>query len=142
MTATDQNKKVVERLFKEVMNGKNFSLIDEIIAPGFTNHGIPDAKQGPAGFKETLERFVTAFPDMQVYPESIIAEGDLVATRGYCTGTNKGSFMGIPATGKKLRFDYVDFWKVQNGKCTENWVQMDMSSVMVQLGVMPAASMA
>lgn len=140
--ATDQNKKVIEKLFTEVMNGKKLNLIDEIIAPSYANHGIPNAKKGPAGFKEIIQQFFDAFPDMKVTRESTVAEGDIVATRGYWTGTNKGSFMGMPSTGKKVRVNYADFWKVQNGKCVENWVTMDMVGMMAQLGVAPAYAMA
>jgi predicted ester cyclase len=75
---------------------------------------------------------------MQITVESIVADGDEVATRGYWTGTNKGSFMGMPSTGKKVKVPYVDWWKIQNGKFTENWVQMDMQVMFTQMGVMPA----
>ena len=138
--ANDQNKKLVEQLFNEVMNNRNLSLIDKVVAPNFINHGIPDAKPGPAGFKQIVQQFLDGFPDMRIFPEHIVSDGDLVATRGYWTGTNKGSFMNMPSTGKKVRVEYVDFWKIQNGKFVQNWVQMDMVGVMHQLGVMQATT--
>src|SRR5258705_13075291 len=106
----DQNKKLIQQLFGEAMNGRNLALIDNIIAPGFVNHGIPDAKPGPEGFKAVIQQFFDAFPDMGINQEHIIAEGDIVATRGYWTGTNNGSFMGMPPTGKQVRVEYADFW--------------------------------
>ena len=136
MTA-EQNKKLIERLFTEVMNGKNVELIDEIVAPSFSNHGIPNAKPGPSGFKEVVQQFITGFPDIQITIQQLVADGDTVATRGYWTGTNNGAFMGAPATGKQVRVDYIDWWKVENGKCAENWVQMDMPALMAQLGLQP-----
>jgi len=139
---TDQNNAFVKQMLNEVMNGYKLSLIDQLIAPNFQHHGIPDAKGGPAGFRETLQGFLTAFPDFHINMEHVAADGDLIATRGYWTGTNTGSFMGIPATGKKVRVDYIDFWKLQNGKAIENWVSMDMQAMMTQLGVMPAAATA
>src|SRR4051812_17428805 len=121
---TTQNKALVERLFNEVMTGKNLALIDQVIAPKFVNNGIPNAKPGPAGFKEVVQNFLTGFPDMKITVVQSVAEGDCVATCGYWTGTNKGTFMGIPATGKQVRVDYIDFWTLDSaGKCTENWVQ-------------------
>jgi steroid delta-isomerase-like uncharacterized protein len=136
--ATEQNKKLIEKLFTDAMNGRKLNVIDEVIAPGFTNHGIPNAKTGPAGFKEIIQQFIDAFPDMKIKVETIIAENDYVATNGYWTGTNKGSFMGMPASNKQVKVAYVDFWKIQNGKAVENWVQMDMAGMMVQTGAMPA----
>ncbi|HYV93557.1 MAG TPA: ester cyclase [Chitinophagales bacterium] len=136
----DQNKNLVQQMFTEVINGKNLDAAGKYIAPGFVNHGIPNATTGPDGFKEIVKQFTDGFPDMHVYQESLIAEGDTVVTRGYWTGTHKGNFMGIPGTGKQVRADYIDVWKIQNDKATENWVQMDMVGVMQQLGAMPAPS--
>jgi len=137
MESKVQNKKLIEQLFNEAMNGNNLALLDEVIAPGFINKGIPDSKPGPDGFRESIQQFKTGYPDMRVNVEQIIAEGDFVATRGYWTGTNRGEFMGVPATNKKVRVDYIDFWRVQNGKCVEGWVQMDNAGLFQQLGVTP-----
>ena len=138
--SAEQNKKLVERLFSEVIAGKNPEAFDQIISPNFAHHGIPAEQPGVAGFKETLKNFQTAFPDMKVNAVQLIAEGNEVATRGYMTGTNTGSFMGIPATNKQVRFDYIDWWKFADGKAVENWVQLDINTMMAQLGVQPAGA--
>jgi len=134
--ANNENKKLVEQVFNEILNNRNLSLTDKLIGSNYVNHGFPDLKPGPAGFKQIVQQFLDGFPDMRIYVENIITDGDLVATRGYWTGTNKGSFMNMPSTGKKVRVEYIDFWKIQNGKAVENWVQMDMVGVMQQLGAM------
>jgi steroid delta-isomerase-like uncharacterized protein len=134
--ATEQNKKIIQRLFKEVMNEQKFNLIDEFISNSFINHGLPNSKPGQAGFREILQMMTKAFPDMKVTAEQYVAEGDSVATRGYWTGTHNSDFMNFPATGKKVKVAYVDFWKITNGKITENWVQMDMAAAFK-----PAASL-
>ena len=131
---TEQNKKIIQRLFNEGMNEKKFQIFDEIISDKFVNHGIPNAPTGPNGFKAIVQQFLSAFPDMEVNVTEIIAEGETVATRGYLAGTHNGEFMGVNASGKKVRIDYVDFWKLNNGKCIENWVQMDVAGVMQQIG--------
>ena len=132
------NKVLVEQLFNELMNQKNMSSVEKYLDPNFKQHGFPNSKQGIEGFKEILGQFTTAFPDFKVVPESIIVEGDLVATRGYCTGTNTGSFMGGPATNKKVTISYIDWWQFKNGKAVENWVQLDMQAMLAQLGLVPA----
>jgi steroid delta-isomerase-like uncharacterized protein len=132
---TDQNKKIIQRLFTEGICKRNLDVIDQLVDPNFINHGIPDAQRGPEGFKDIIRTFTDAFPDMDVSIESIIAEADMVATRGRWKATHQNQFMGIPATGKSVQVYYIDFWKVANGKCVENWVQMDFLSLMQQLGV-------
>ena len=133
---TDHNKKIIESLYNDAINRKNLPVIDLVISPDFVSHGIPNAKTGPEGFKEMIKRFSDAFPDRNITIENMIAEGDVVATRGYWTGTNKGEFMGLPASGKKVKVEYADFWKISEGMCIENWVQMDLAGLMVQEGAM------
>ena len=126
-------------MFNEVMNQRKFSLIREFIADNYVNHGLPGAT-GPEGMVRVIEGFFHGFPDMHIQVDQVIGDGDMVATRGEWTGTHSGEFMGIPATGKKVRVGYIDLWKMQNGKGVENWVQMDLVSMMQQLGVMPEPS--
>lgn len=135
---TDQNKKLIEQMFNEVMNGKDLSKVSKYIAPDFIHRGIPNAKGGPEGFTEVLQQFFSAFPDMRINVEHLLGDGDMVATRGHWTGTNKGSFMGMPATGKQVRVEFIDVWKLKDGMCVANWVQMDNAGMMQQLGLAPA----
>lgn len=137
---TEQNKALIKKLFNEGLNERKLNLADEIISSKFVIHGIPNAKNGPDGFREIIQQFLDAFPDMMVTVENVIGEGDTVATRGSWTGTNKGSFMGMPSTGKKVKVEYADFWKIENGKCTENWVSMDIAGMMQQMGMAPATA--
>src|SRR6476661_8295254 len=133
--STKKNKKIIQRLFDEAINKQDLTVVDEYISAAFVNHGMPDAQAGPSGFKKVVTGFKDAFPDMRVNVEEIIGDGDMVATRGFWKGTHNGSFMGIPATGKAVQVQYMDFWKIENGKCIENWVQMDIAGLMQQVGM-------
>lgn len=137
--STELNKKIIERLYNEGIAERKFKVFDELIAEKFVNHGIPNTPTGPAGFKSIVQQFLSAFPDMKISNQQIIAEDDTVATRGSWTGTHEGDFMGIHSTGRRVRIDYIDFWKISNGKCIENWLQMDMISIMQQIGSMETA---
>ena len=133
----EENKKLIEKIFNEVINERNFDKLDQIFAPNYVNYGIPNSKPGPDGFKEILQQFLDAYPDMKITIEHLIAEGNMVATSGYWTGTNKGSFMGAAPSNKPVKVSYIDLWKIENSKCIENWVQMDMIGMMMQTGAMP-----
>jgi steroid delta-isomerase-like uncharacterized protein len=136
--STDTNKSLVRRGFEQGMNKRNLSVFDEILAPSYVNHDMPTPGPGPAGMKQVLAMFTEAFPDMQITLHDVLGEGETVATRGSWKGTHKGPFMGIPATGKPVDVKFMDFWRLENGKAVENWVQMDMLGLMQQLGVAPA----
>jgi len=140
--STAENKTRVRRGFEEGINQKKLDVFDELLAPNYVNHNMPAPAPGPEGFKQVIGMFHMAFPDMHITIEDEFGEGDTVGTRGYMTGTHQGEFMGIPATNKPIKVEYIDLWRVENGKFVENWVQMDMLGLMQQLGVVPAPGQA
>jgi predicted ester cyclase len=74
---------------------------------------------------------------LQFTIEEDFAEGDKVGTRGYLAGTHLGDFEGLAPTGKRVKFAYIDLWRVENGKLAENWAQIDHFELMRQLGLVP-----
>ena len=136
--STEQNKAIVRRVFEEGINKSDTRVLFDVISPTYVNHDMPAPAPGPEGLAQVVGMFQQAFPDFQVTIESVVAEGDLVASRGYFTGTHQGDFMGIPATGRAIKAGYQDVWRIENGKCEENWVILDMMGLMQQLGVIPA----
>lgn len=131
------NKEKIQQSF-DCINQRNFDLLNQIISPNYVNHDMPAPAPGPEGLKAVLGAFIQGFPDMQIVLEAKIAEGELVCTRGYFTGTHKGEFMGIPATGKAVKINYIDIWRFQEGLAVENWVRLDNMGMMQQLGLVPA----
>ncbi len=69
-----------------------------------------------------------------------MTEGDEVAVRSTVTATQKGEFQGIPATGKKVSLEEMDFLTIVDGKITEGWVSVDMLGLMQQIGMIPTSN--
>lgn len=137
--STEQNKALLRRLFEEGLNQNNPGVFDELLAPNFVVYDPPPGMSSDReGFRQLIEMFRAAFPDLHVTFEAEFADGDYVIHRGYTTGTHKGELMGIPPTGKQVKIKSLDIWHVVNGKAVENWVQLDMLGLMEQLGVIPA----
>jgi steroid delta-isomerase-like uncharacterized protein len=78
-----------------------------------------------------------ALPDIHYTIEDMVAEGDKVAVRYVMTATHKGEFMGIPATGKKIKLTQAFFYRFKDGKEVEALAYMDNLSLFQQLGVKP-----
>jgi len=76
-----------------------------------------------------------AFSEREYIEEARLAQGEWVASFGYINAIHSGEFMGVAATGKRVRIKYTDFWKVRDGKIADNWVNVDFASVLAQLGV-------
>jgi predicted ester cyclase len=65
-----------------------------------------------------------------------------VCARTTWTGTNTGSFMGNPPTGRSATWEAIDIVRVRDGLCAEHWGQMDIMGLLTQLGLaeMPMAA--
>ena len=50
------------------------------------------------------------------------------------SGTHRGEFMGVPATGKRVSIGVIDIIRVSGGKLVEHWGQMDSMGMMQQIG--------
>jgi len=67
----------------------------------------------------------------------MIAEEDKIAVRWTVTGTQKGEFMGIPPTGKKVRFEGMTVYRFEGDKVAEMWWVSNEIAILRQLGVFP-----
>ena len=136
---SETNKTVVRRLFEEVWNTGNLPVTDELFAPNYVHHdsSTPDVGRGPESEKKRATLYRTAFPDLRLTIEDIIAEGETVVARWSCRGTHKGDLGGIAPTGKQFTISGISIARIANGKMAEGWVNWDALGLMQQLGVVP-----
>ena len=134
--STEQNKAVVRRFVEEVINKHNLAKIDELFNTDYVNHtpGLPPGREAE---KQLNSVSFAAFPDARVTIEDLVAEGDKVAARVSYRGTPTGDFMGIPPTGKQFIVTGAGVFRVADGKIAEQWSNLDMLSLMQQLGAIP-----
>jgi steroid delta-isomerase-like uncharacterized protein len=136
---SEGNKNLVRRLFEEVWNKGNLQVTDDLLTPNYAHHdsSTPDLGRGPEGEKKRATLYRTAFPDLQLTVEDIIAEGETVVARWSCRGTHKGDLNGIAPTGKRVNITGISIARFTNGKMSEGFVNWDALSLMQQLGVVP-----
>ena len=136
---SEGNKNIVRRLFEEVWNKGNLQVTDELFTPNYANHdsSTPDLGRGPEGERKRATLYRTAFPDLRLTVEDIIAEGETVVARWSCRGTHKGDLNGIAPTGKRVNITGISIARLTNGKMSEGFVNWDALSLMQQLGVVP-----
>jgi steroid delta-isomerase-like uncharacterized protein len=93
-------------------------------------------KRGLAEFRRNWQLPLRAAFTERVYKtERFLADGEWAACFGHIEATHSGEFMGIPATGKRVRIPYMDFWRVEDGRIRDNPVSVDFAEVLRQLGV-------
>jgi len=136
MSKTQKTRAVIEGM----VDGLNDHRIDDIgqfFAEGFRwmgNFGC-GTKHGLQEFQDNWQRpFQAAFSDKVCVDEARLFMGEWAAAFGRQEATHSGEFMGIAPTGKRIEIRYMDFWKVEGDKITDNWVMVDFPHVLAQLG--------
>ncbi|HSN73770.1 MAG TPA: ester cyclase [Anaerolineae bacterium] len=132
------NKAIICR-YVDATNDGELDLFDLFVDENYIeNEPIPGQGPGREELKKAYVVFNGPFPDLEYVFEDLIAEGDLVFGRGVITGTHKGDFMGVPATGKQIRWTGTRLFRLKNLQVTEGWINVDMMGMMQQMGVIPA----
>ena len=131
-----ENKEIVQR-YQDIYNSNDLDALAEVVSEDLLTpkimSGIPT---GIEGAKAAHRIMLAGFPDYQTIIDDIFAEGDKVAVRITMSGTNTGSFMGIPATGKHVSFTGIYIARIASGKIVEHWGEEDGVSLLQQLGVL------
>lgn len=130
------------RIFEEVWNRKNPAIIDELMAPDYVHHDVlsPEAF-GLDGYKQFADRYLSAFPDLQMTIHDEVVAGDRIVTRWTATGTHDGDLPGLPRTGKKISVTGITIARLSNGKFVESWNNWDALGMLRQLGAIPGDAM-
>lgn len=134
------DKKEITRYFLgEAFSSGNFAPADEWVAPNWVNHdpSTPELPAGPEGFKQLVSTYRAAFPDLNITVDEVVAEGDKVAGRWTATGTNTGSLMGMPPTGKHATITGISILTFAGGQITEQRTNWDTMGMLQQLGIIP-----
>lgn len=104
--SVEENKRLVRRLVEGAVGERNIDLLDELAAGEFAEVA-----------KRWVRPFRSAFPDFEMEIVELIAEGDRVVAHFRCSGTHRGEWLGVAATGR--RFENVDeiyIFGVKDGK--------------------------
>jgi steroid delta-isomerase-like uncharacterized protein len=139
VVSTEENKALVRR-YVEAIHGGSLDEGEELLAPDFAFH-VPGAP-GPLdreAFRQLFTGFLSAFPDLAITNEELIAEGNKVVGRWITRGTHQGELWGIPPTGKQVKITSMDINHLADGKIAQRWHEYDALGMMQQLGVIPAA---
>jgi steroid delta-isomerase-like uncharacterized protein len=120
----------------EAINTGNLALLDKFVATDYIEHS--EGFHGVEQFRQQIAAFRAAFSDLRVTIDDMLIAGDRFASRTTVTGTHTGDLMGLPATGKQISVEAVDIGRIENGQAKERWGGLNMYSMLIQLGVIPA----
>jgi predicted ester cyclase len=114
----DESRAVVRRFFTELWNKGDLSVADELIDVDAVNHDPagPRLGMGPEATKRLVKIYRSAFPDLMLQTEQVIAEKGMVAIHWVSSGTHRGEFLGAAPTGKRVRLTESAFYRLTAAK--------------------------
>ena len=136
MTNQEQrNTAVVRRFIDRVVNNGDIAVIDDTWTDDMTWHGgSMGTYRGRNAYKAFAQASVGgAFADMHLEIHDIIARDDKVVVRFTNSGTNIGSFMGTPATGKHAEWLGIGVYTLRNDRIVDAWFAEDILGMLLQI---------
>ena len=131
-----ENIAILGKFVEEVINQGRYEAADELVEENFVElDPLPGQQQGREGLKDLIRMMRLAFPDIHWVVEETVASGDKVVSRFRWTGTQRGDFLGIPATGRSVNVPGVVIDRLEGGKMADSRILMDTLAMMQQLGV-------
>jgi len=135
---TQETKQLALDHFKRINEG-DIAGAAAVLAEDCVNHGALPEAQGRAGFVTIIEKLRTAFPDLRMTVEDVIAENDRALVRVTCSGTHTGPLamvrLPLQPTGKAISVDQFHVVRFANGKIVEHWFGQDAMAMYRQLGL-------
>jgi predicted ester cyclase len=136
-----RNKAILEHIHERAKSEGLLAQL-EYFAEEVNNHGFTVTK---AQVREVLTDIVNTFPDIQLEPLEVVAQGDWVMARYWFTGTHKGMaihpyvhyglLVGVPPTNKVMRVQHIHVFRFSNGKIVEHQATRDDVAMVQQLGL-------
>ncbi len=125
--------------FVQFINTADENLAQQLISPiaKFYVPTQPEPLQGPKGYLMIILMMRSGFSDIQWTLEEMISEDDKTAARFIMRGTHNGKFFGVPATGKTIAVQAMNFYRLADNQIIEEFGQPDMLGLLKQIGAVP-----
>ncbi len=137
---SEENRNLARRSW-EIVSQHNPDLLEEVYATNLVWHEPDKDIQGLEEAKQYLSTYLSAFPDVNVTVEDVIAEGEKAVTRWTIRGTHQGEIEEFgPPTGSQIEIKGITIHRIEDGKIVEEWERYDNLSTMQQLGLVPEQS--
>ena len=132
----DQRIATVRGFVARVFNGHDPERAREFFTADVVFHaGALGTMSGVDTVVSILGGFIGALTDIDASEQDVIASGDLVALRQVVSATHTGTLLGVPATGRRIRWDAVDIYRVtDDGRISEQWAFEDLAAILSQAG--------
>lgn len=129
----EENLEAQKKMGQLIVSGQ-LDRLGEVFADDVVDHDpAPDQGAGVQGIMDFWHTFRTGFPDVNLEPQTIVADEENVAVVLTVTGTHQGTFKGMEPTGRKFSVRGIQVGRFENGKLVERWGATDEATLTDQI---------
>jgi predicted ester cyclase len=115
---TDDGLAAFYRRYNACCNEHRFVDLAEFVA---RDVAIDGTERGLDAYAAELRAVVRSFPDYHCELRHLLVDSPWIAARLTDTGTHRGPFLGVPATGRSVAVPEFAFYRVDAGRIAEVW---------------------
>ena len=135
-------RKQIEAIFKRREKAHNDHDVESLMID-YADDCVVDSPtggthNGPATIKKVIQTWFNAFPDLRTETDSLNIDGNHVTWAVTVQGTDTGSFLGLPATGKPFRIPIVFLYEFKGRQIIRERRIYDFTGLLVQVGLLKA----
>ena len=134
---TDEHPLEVYRRFQSYLLHGEFARVGEVAdVDGYTENcvGLTGWTTGlQVALQNFQENIASRLSDMAVTEHDVIEAGDMLVIRGTFEVTHSGEFLGVPPTGRRLSFDWIDMYRVAGGRIVWRFLLCDWKGMLDKL---------
>ncbi len=136
--SAEQNIETMNRIV-EAINKQDMSTFSELFTSDVVRHdlggdGLFAKVKGVEKGTNLMPLFYKAMPDLQLAIEDIFATENRLAVHFAISGTHQGEIFGVAPTGKPIKFNAVNLYRLEDGKVAETWQLLDTATFLRQVG--------
>ncbi|MDD3428440.1 MAG: ester cyclase [Oscillospiraceae bacterium] len=114
------NKILVRDFFTAAYTNRDSGFVMRHFTPHYTDHS-PLAARSSAQAAYALSELYTQLNPIRASLVHMAASGDIVAVLVSFTAVHSGPFMGVAPTGRTLRWQALEHFRIENGQIAESW---------------------
>ncbi|MDQ8702518.1 ester cyclase [Streptomyces sp. LHD-70] len=137
MSHAEARRLLIEKVWNAAWGEGDADALDTLLGPGYLRHGSDPQPQDLTAFKAAIVSTRAAFPDLTTTVDEIVVDGDRAAIRWHSSGTHLHSFLGVPATRRRVDVSGATFARFEGDRIVEEHVTWDPRALLSALGIIP-----
>lgn len=135
MSHAETRRARTEKVWAAAWGQGDVDALDGLLSPAYLRHGTDPHPQDLTAFKAAIVSTRAAFPDLVTTIDDIVVDGDKAAIRWHSSGTHTHSFLGVPATERRVDVSGATFARFEGDHIVEEYVTWDPRALLSALGI-------